>query len=90
MTIISCLPVRYREKRVKIFFDLTLVPPVKIPIFKFLLPRLICAYFTTGWKYDVIYITFLALVVAMQKGYATGNNGKRTKLDFDKASPRKT
>ena len=26
---------------VKIFFDLTLVPPVKIPIFMYLLPRLI-------------------------------------------------
>ena len=39
--IISCFPVGYREISVKIFFDLTLVPPVKIPIFMFLLPRLI-------------------------------------------------
>ena len=38
---ISCFPVGYREISVKIFFDLTLVPPVKIPIFMFLLPRLI-------------------------------------------------
>ena len=38
---ISCFPVKYREISVKIFFDLTLVPPVKIPIFMFLLPRLI-------------------------------------------------
>ena len=38
---ISCFPVGYREILVKIFFDLTLVPPVKIPIFMFLLPRLI-------------------------------------------------
>ena len=36
--------VGYREISVKIFFDLTLVRPVKIPIFKFLSPRLIaCA-----------------------------------------------
>ena len=38
---ILCFPVGYREISVKIFFDLTLVPPVKIPIFMFLLPRLI-------------------------------------------------
>ena len=38
---ISCFPVGYREIAVKVFFDLTLVPPVKIPIFMFLLPRLI-------------------------------------------------
>ena len=38
---ISCFPVGYREIAVKIYFDLTLVPPVKIPIFMFLLPRLI-------------------------------------------------
>ena len=37
----SCLQVGYREIAVKIFFDLTLVPPVKIPIFMFLLPTLI-------------------------------------------------
>ena len=39
--IISCFPVGYREIAVKIFFDLTLVPPVKILIFMFLLSRLI-------------------------------------------------
>ena len=39
--LISCFPVGYREISVKIFFYLTLVPPVKIPIFTFLLPRLI-------------------------------------------------
>ena len=38
---ISCFPVGYREIAVKIVFDLTLVPPVKMPIFMFLLPRLI-------------------------------------------------
>ena len=38
---ISCFPVGYREISVEIFFDLTLVRPVKIPIFMFLLPRLI-------------------------------------------------
>ena len=38
---ISCFPVGYREISVKILFDLTLVSPVKIPIFMFLLPRLI-------------------------------------------------
>ena len=38
---ISCFPVGYQEIAVKIIFDLTLVPPVKIPIFMFLLPRLI-------------------------------------------------
>ena len=38
---ISCFPVGYREISVKIFFDLTLVPPVKIPTFTFLLSRLI-------------------------------------------------
>ena len=37
----SCFPVGYREISVKIFFDLTLVAPVKILIFMFLLPRLI-------------------------------------------------
>ena len=62
-------------------FDLTLVPPVKILIFMFLLPRLICKCLTTIWKYDVIYLKFLALdvilqYVAMRKGCATGNNGK--------------
>ena len=36
---ISCFPVGHREILVKIFFDLTLVPPVKIPVFMFLLPR---------------------------------------------------
>ena len=39
--IISCFPVGYREISVKISVDLTLVAPVKIPIFMFLLPRLI-------------------------------------------------
>ena len=39
--IISYFPVGYREISVKIFFDLTLVPPVKIPIFMFLLLTLI-------------------------------------------------
>ena len=38
---ISCFPVGYREISVKIFFDLTLVASVKIPIFMFLLRRLI-------------------------------------------------
>ena len=37
---ISSFQVGYREISVKIFFDLTLVAPVKIPIFTFLLPRL--------------------------------------------------
>ena len=41
----------------------------------------ICACLTTRWKYDVIYLTFLALdvilqCVAVRKGYAPGNNGK--------------
>ena len=39
--IISCFPVGYREISVKIFFNLTLITPVKIPTFMFLLPRLI-------------------------------------------------
>ena len=39
--IISCFPVGYREMAVKIFFDLTLVAPVKISIFMFLLSGLI-------------------------------------------------
>ena len=39
--IISCFQVGYREISVKIFFDLRLVPPVEIPTFTFLLPRLI-------------------------------------------------
>ena len=39
--IISCLPVGYREISVKLFFDLTLVTPVKKPIFLFLFPGLI-------------------------------------------------
>ena len=37
----SCFPVGYSEIAVKIFFDLTLVPPMKIQIFMFLLSRLI-------------------------------------------------
>ena len=41
MLFTSCFPVGYQEISVKIFLDLTLVPPVKIPIFMFLLPRLI-------------------------------------------------
>ena len=40
-SIISCFPVQYREISVKIIFDLTLLPPVKMLIFMFLLPRLI-------------------------------------------------
>ena len=59
----SCFPVGYRDLLVKIFFDLTLVPPVKIPIFMFLLSRLIAH--GTRWKYDVIYLTFLALDVIL-------------------------
>ena len=39
--IISCFPVGYLEISVKIFFDLTLVGPVKIPNFMFLSPKLI-------------------------------------------------
>ena len=39
--IISRFPVGYQEISVRIIFDPTLVPPVKIPIFMFLLPRLI-------------------------------------------------
>ena len=39
--IISCFPVGYREILVKIFLDLTLAAPVKIPISMVLLPRLI-------------------------------------------------
>ena len=39
--LISCFPVGYREILLKIFLDLTMVTPVKIPIFTFLLPRLI-------------------------------------------------
>ena len=35
------LSVGYREIPVKIFFDLTLVPPMKILIFMFLMPKLI-------------------------------------------------
>ena len=70
---------RISRNIVKIFFDLTLVAPVKIPIFMFLLPRLIaCAsqpdrnmtLFTLNFSLDII------LYVAMWKGYATGNNGK--------------
>ena len=38
---ISCFPVGYREISVKIFFDLTLVAPVKIRICICWLPRLI-------------------------------------------------
>ena len=49
---ISCFPVGYREISVKIFFDLTLVLSVKIPIFTFLLVN--CACLTTRRKYDVI------------------------------------
>ena len=41
ISLFSCFPVGYREILVKIFFNLTLVSPVKIPIFMFLLPRLI-------------------------------------------------
>ena len=39
--IISCHPVGYQEISLKIFFDLTLVPSVEIPLFMFLLTRLI-------------------------------------------------
>ena len=39
--VISCFLVGYREIAVKIFFDLTLVAPVKILISMFLLPKLI-------------------------------------------------
>ena len=39
-TLISCFTVGYREISVKIFFDFTQVPPVKSPIFMFLLLRL--------------------------------------------------
>ena len=38
--VISCFQVGYHEIALKIFFNFTLVPPVKIQIFMFLLPRL--------------------------------------------------
>ena len=44
VTFISCFPVGYREIAVKIFFDFTMAPLVKILIFMLLLSRLIaCA-----------------------------------------------
>ena len=65
-SIISCFPVGYREISVKIFFDLTLVAPLKIPIFTFLLPRLIARPSQpNGNTYDVIYLTPLALDVIL-------------------------
>ena len=51
--IISCFPVGYRKISVKIFFDLRLVPPVKLPIFMFLLPRLIVRIVTISSDYIV-------------------------------------
>ena len=41
---ISCFPVGYQEISVKIFFDLTLVPPAKTQIFLILLPSLIAPH----------------------------------------------
>ena len=41
ISFISCFPVGSREISVKTFFDLKLERPVNIPIFMFLLPRLI-------------------------------------------------
>ena len=38
-TFISCFPLGYREISVKIFFDLTMVAPVKILILMFLLAK---------------------------------------------------
>ena len=50
----------------EIFFDLTLVAPVKIPIFMFLLPRSIArASQPDGNIHDVIYLKFLALDVIL-------------------------
>ena len=81
--IISCFPVGYREISVKIFFDLTLVP-VKIPMFMFLLPRLIAhasqpdgnmTSFTLHFSRLTQYCNSIA--TCMRKGYATGNNGKK-------------
>ena len=77
---ISCFPVGYREISVKIF-DLTLVPPVKIPIFTFLLPSLIARASQPDGNMTSFTLHFSRLTqycncVAMRKGYATGNNGK--------------
>ena len=65
----------------EIFFDLTLVPPVKIPIFTFLLPRLIARASQpdgnmTSFTLHFSRFTYYCNCVAMRKGYATGNNGK--------------
>ena len=78
---ISCFPVGYREISVKIFFDLTLVPPVKIPIFTFLLPRLIARASQPDGNMTSFTLHFSSVAqycncVAMRKGYATGKNGK--------------
>ena len=61
----SRFPVGYREISMKIFFDLTLVSAVKIPIFMFLLPRLIARASQLNGKNDVIYLAFLALDVIL-------------------------
>ena len=78
---ISCFPVGYREISVKIFFNLTLVPPVKIPIFMILLLRLIAHASQpdgnmTSFTLHFSRLTYYCNCVAMWKGYATGNNGK--------------
>ena len=58
---ISCFPVGYREISVKIFFDLTLVPPVEIPIFMFLLPRLIVCALQPGGNMTSFTLNFSCL-----------------------------
>ena len=89
---ISCFPVGYREISVKIFFDLTLVPPVKIPIFMFWFPRLIASAsqpdgnmtsFTLHFSRLTSYCNKLLCGRGTQRGITEKNV-----LDFDKTSPR--
>ena len=67
---ISCFPVGYREISVKIFFDLTLVAPVKIPIFMFLLPRLIARASQPHGNMTSFTLHFWRNIVV--RGYAEG------------------
>ena len=69
----------------KIFFDLTLVPPVKMLIFMFLLPRSIARASQpdgnmTSFTLHFSRLTYYLNCVAMQKGSAMKNNKKEQLL----------
>ena len=76
-----------------IYFDLTLVPPVKIPIFTFLLPRLIAHASQPDGNMTSFNLHFSRgrniVIRCYAEGVRHGERRNRTVLDFDIVPPRK-